>query len=599
VTLLYSQRGALIGATKVSGQTTLGEWYGHDASGRRISRTVSSTTNNVTTFPDEEYFAWTGGNVTGRVDKTGVVTQSFLFEGVDRPLRLRAGLLRYYYELDLAGNVRRLRRPDGTDAGGYRYAGFGGELTNNVPPAVDQPLRWKARWWSEHSRLYDVRARQWSPDIGSFTSIDELQFHESRGTLWSWPGSSPLLWLDPWGRGYYVDTGVEGDFLRNADTGIKVAAFVTVSALTLGTGDAVFAVTRSIAVALGAAGVVGGVSAEGFMQAYNGCFDGWGLVDSAYDGGTFGFQVGSLLDLAQSGMNAAPGGRVPNPWGARGKPSTQALNERLAQQLKDADYEITNGGNKLPEEYIPGPGVGARALSSRTSPRRTEMIQFVCRRWILARVVGYRTEEKCEILARSSRRVGGMEFSSSRRKTSQVVAREFRFFQTRGDLIGLLQAIEAVAPLEYVRRGRFHAADDGATFRFAISVPRLGVSRAGDQVRDESFLVAREGYRWKISSRALSDGTLASSFDVDDNPGALVLAPGGDFEGGAVIAGWVATRKDVDDGLELLSIFGKQLRARCRKIKSYWVGEQARLHLSRGCRLSTSITSSAKYDLSQ
>jgi YD repeat-containing protein len=95
VTLLYSQRGALIGATKVSGQTTLGEWYGHDASGRRISRTVSSTTNAVTTFPDEEYFAWTGGNVTGRVDKTGAVTQSFLFEGVDRPLRLRAGLLRY------------------------------------------------------------------------------------------------------------------------------------------------------------------------------------------------------------------------------------------------------------------------------------------------------------------------------------------------------------------------------------------------------------------------------------------------------------------------------------------------------------------------
>ncbi len=31
-----------------------------------------------------------------------------------------------------------MRRPDGSDAGGYRYAGFGGELANNVAPAIDQ-----------------------------------------------------------------------------------------------------------------------------------------------------------------------------------------------------------------------------------------------------------------------------------------------------------------------------------------------------------------------------------------------------------------------------------------------------------------------------
>ena len=37
---------------------------------RANPRTVSSTTNAVTTFPDEEYFAWTGANVTGASTRT-------------------------------------------------------------------------------------------------------------------------------------------------------------------------------------------------------------------------------------------------------------------------------------------------------------------------------------------------------------------------------------------------------------------------------------------------------------------------------------------------------------------------------------------------
>jgi hypothetical protein len=37
-----------------------------------------------------------------------------------------------YYELDLAGNVRRLREPGGNDLGGYRYTAFGDTLEDTV-----------------------------------------------------------------------------------------------------------------------------------------------------------------------------------------------------------------------------------------------------------------------------------------------------------------------------------------------------------------------------------------------------------------------------------------------------------------------------------
>src|SRR6185503_7866672 len=99
--------------------------------------------------------------------------------GVDQPLRVAYTAARYYYEVDLAGNVRRLRGPDGSDQGGYRYTAFGAEYGHDCSlpatpgcqaptPAVTQPLRWKARYWSDFAQLYDRRARWWSPQMAVF-----------------------------------------------------------------------------------------------------------------------------------------------------------------------------------------------------------------------------------------------------------------------------------------------------------------------------------------------------------------------------------------------------------------------------------------------
>jgi hypothetical protein len=54
---------------------------------------------------------------------------SYLFDGIDHPLRIaRPGVATtnyYYYEVDLAGNVRGLRASGGASLGGYRYSAFG------------------------------------------------------------------------------------------------------------------------------------------------------------------------------------------------------------------------------------------------------------------------------------------------------------------------------------------------------------------------------------------------------------------------------------------------------------------------------------------
>ena len=207
VTLTYNKRGRLVSVQRPSGANTEIEKYGYDPYFRRTARQRSLTVGGVSSVEAEEYYVYGGANVDAIVDRGSNVTSSFLYDGVDHPLRLRipgTTPVTYYYEVDLAGNVRRLRRPDGSDAGGYRYSAFG-ELyaadAGTPGAAVEQPLRWKGRWYSEFAGgMYDVRARWWSPELGSFLSIDEFRYQDATSTLWGWPNQNPTRYADPSGR---------------------------------------------------------------------------------------------------------------------------------------------------------------------------------------------------------------------------------------------------------------------------------------------------------------------------------------------------------------------------------------------------------------
>ena len=45
-----------------------------------------------------------------------------------------------------------------------------------------------------------MRARVWLPEVGVFSAIDELAYHDARSTLCGWPGQSPVRWADLDGR---------------------------------------------------------------------------------------------------------------------------------------------------------------------------------------------------------------------------------------------------------------------------------------------------------------------------------------------------------------------------------------------------------------
>ncbi len=237
-TFSWDRFGHLQSATQARGADTDTYGFAYDASFRRFEQT--KTNAGGTTW---EYYAYEGANIVAQLAPGPLhVVRSWLYDGVDHPLRMHetgAANPVVYYELDLAGNVRRLRAPGGADLGGYRYAAFGKAFAPDAKtpaPVVDQPLRWKGRWWSDFGGpdgTYDMRARVWSPELGIFLSADAFAYHDARSTLWGWPGMNPLRYRDPSGR-----AGEELAYVAEAGEVSGVFAVGTGAALGAGEGAA-------------------------------------------------------------------------------------------------------------------------------------------------------------------------------------------------------------------------------------------------------------------------------------------------------------------------------------------------------------------------
>jgi RHS repeat-associated protein len=169
------------------------EHYGYDSDFRKLSKQQGA---------DTEFYVYEGMDRVAIIDATGAPKETYLFDGIDHPLRITqsATSTTAYYELDLAGNVRALRASGGSDLGGYRYTAFGKTALDTT--TITQPLRWKGRWFSSVAGgIYDVRARQWAPELGVFLAVDEFHYHRPHVTLWGWPNQNPARFTDPNGHG--------------------------------------------------------------------------------------------------------------------------------------------------------------------------------------------------------------------------------------------------------------------------------------------------------------------------------------------------------------------------------------------------------------
>jgi RHS repeat-associated protein len=184
-----------------------------------------------------------------------------------------------------------LRASGGADLGGYRYSAFGvtyPEDAGTPGPTVDQPLRWKGRpFLSVGGGVYDMRARWWSPRLGSFLSADDFDSYDVNSTLWGWANQSPTRW---------------SDWTGNGPVGAALGTVIgTIGGASLGLG-------------LGAVegGVVGVVTGPGEVVAV---------------------PVGAVIGLVSGGLAGGDEGRqLGNQWG-------DAIQEKLTEVIADLSVQ--------------------------------------------------------------------------------------------------------------------------------------------------------------------------------------------------------------------------------------------------------------------
>ena len=179
--------------------------YSYDPFGRRLKKSVNSTTTLWASYGDQEIAEYSGpGNTVSLVRR-------FVYgPGLDEPVAaVSASNVRTYQFQDALGSVILATNAAGQITEKYGYTGYGLTLSAGANTAA---FRFGGRRYDPELGLYFHRARSYSPALGRFLQTDPI------GTdgglhLYAYVGNDPLNKTDPMGKAsqtssYSVTTSV-------------------------------------------------------------------------------------------------------------------------------------------------------------------------------------------------------------------------------------------------------------------------------------------------------------------------------------------------------------------------------------------------------
>lgn len=192
------------------------------------------------------------------------------------------------------------------------------------------------------SGLVYMQQRYYDPMLMRFRSVDPVgvipedhRYHNR----YSYAANNPMRYIDPDGRN--ITSGI-GSFF--SELGESIAG-----AFGFGDGGEWEEVGPAFASGYNMDGGVGGFVLAAGEDVLN-------LAGGAALGATVRATKSAIaLDRVRRG--------VPNPGGRLGKDSTRQHVDDVAEEMEKRGFTITRGGNRYPEEYLPGPG-GSRKGSS-------------------------------------------------------------------------------------------------------------------------------------------------------------------------------------------------------------------------------------------
>ncbi len=163
--------------------------YAYDAFGRRMSKTVGSSTT---------YYLYDGDALIAEVDaSTDQVTTAYTW-GADGLVSDHAGTQSRFYLFDALGNARSLMDSNGNLLATAAYTAYGTPIGTPLPST---PFGWHGeagcRTDSETGLVF-MEARYYSPALGRFVSRDPIGF-DGGINLYAYCYGDPINYIDPGG----------------------------------------------------------------------------------------------------------------------------------------------------------------------------------------------------------------------------------------------------------------------------------------------------------------------------------------------------------------------------------------------------------------
>lgn len=174
--------------------------------------------------------------------------------------------------------------------------------------------------------------------------------------------------------------------------------------------------------------------------------------------------------------------------------------------------------------------------------------------------------------------------------------KQILFFGLRDDTASMLQLVESMVAVKYVRMGQF-LQDRIETFNHGCEIPKLGIATAESAISCESFLVCEK--TTAINLRPLRGTGSSTIFAVDqlENPDTITFTAGGIWNEDIVLHGRIATASESQASQYLIRRFHSTLRKTFVKMRAFFVGPKALTMLEGGKRLTISAQSPREFDL--
>lgn len=177
------------------------------------------------------------------------------------------------------------------------------------------------------------------------------------------------------------------------------------------------------------------------------------------------------------------------------------------------------------------------------------------------------------------------------------MSKQIHIFATKADLIPVLKLTESQRKIKYVRYD-IYKSPDIPIYESLLNYKNIGINTTGDHNSGEIFLIMDKDNTVKFEKTNNILGVTKYSVNQTVNPDSVTFQPGGLFKNRFLICGHIGTSSDSVISSELLKQFSKIIKKGFKRVRSYYVGENAIELLKSGLRLITmGIDEPTEYDL--